>query len=166
MTRLYPLVLDHRKLERVVNNPACTSAALLEVMAGLSGDVEQAAKSIAATIQNLESEAEATAKASRAMASRAKKDKERAEFMRSYLLTRMIETGTSRVRSKHFVIAVIDNPAEAEITNAELVPAKFHKEQAPLAIALDLCRIATALTDCELVPGATIRYTKRLDIFE
>jgi len=162
MARLYGIYHPHRALEKVADDPDSTPEALMETMEGLGGDFEQVAKSIACVIKNIEGEAKDAAKAAKDMAARAKRVQARADAMRAYLLEKMIEHHLYRIACPNFVVSAVDNPAEAEIIDAKLIPAKFMDESRPGY--LDLTRIATALRDCEHVPGALIRYTHRLVI--
>jgi hypothetical protein len=166
MARLYKIIQHHRTLEKLADDPEVEMDDLTAAMDGLSGDLEGVAKSIAGVIMNIEAEARAAAAAAREMAARARQVQERAVALRGYLLNRMIANGTLRISSAYFVIVVREDRASVNVTDAELIPEKFKKWPAPVPMVptLDLLRIATALKDCEFVPGAAIQYAPRLEI--
>lgn len=164
MTALYELVAQHRQLQALAEESDLDPQMLLDTLEGLQGDIEAKSRSVAMVILNLDSFADQVDEAAAAMAQRAKRIRERAAGIKTYLKTSMQATGITKIQCTEFTIALRKNPARADIVNEEAIPDEFREWPEPPPPRVNRKAVVDALKAGREVPGAQLAQDERVDI--
>jgi hypothetical protein len=161
---LYQLAEQHRELQRFAEETEVDPQALLDTLEGLQGEIEAKAQSVAMFIRNIEADAEAIADAAKQMATRAKRLQERADSIRTYLLTNMQATGITKIACPYFTIALRKNPPRADVIDERAIPDRFRVWPEPPPPMIDKKALLDALKAGEKIPGAALAQSERVEI--
>jgi hypothetical protein len=135
-----------------------------DTLAGMGGELEVKAQSVACFIRNLESTAQQIKDAEAAMAARRKALENRAAQVKDYLHASMIVAGVHKIECPLFRLSVRDNPPAVEVYEPSLIPAEFKRQPEPPPPAVDKTAIKEALKAGREVPGCRLTVGQRLDI--
>ena len=161
---LYELVAQHQDLARLAEEEELDPQALADTLEGLEGQIELKAQSVAMVVRNLEADAEAIAEAAKQMQLRARRLEERADAIKTYLLTNMQATGITKISCKYFTISLRKNPPRVDISDEAAIPDRFRVWPDPPPPAIDRKALLEALKKGEAVPGAGIAQSERVEI--
>lgn len=161
---LYQLVEQHRDLMQFADETDVDPQALLDTLEGLTGEIEIKAQSVAAFIRNIEADSEAISQAAKLMRARAERLQERAESIRTYLLTNMQATGITKISCPFFTITLRKNPQRVDIYDEKAIPDRFRVWPEPPPPSIDKKALLDAMKAGEQVPGAGIAQSERVDI--
>lgn len=164
MTALYELVAQHRQLQALAEESELDPQMLLDTLEGLQGDIEAKSRSVAMVIRNLESFADQVDEAAAQMSMRAKKVRERAAGIRTYLKTSMQVTGITKISCAEFTIALRKNPARADIIDEAAIPDAYREWPEPPPPRINRKAVLDALKAGTPVPGAQMAQDERVDI--
>lgn len=163
---LYQIVNAQRELQQLAEDLELSPEAVRDTLEAIEGEFQAKAYSVAAFTRNLDASAEAIRAAARRMLDRADRIEKRAEGVRQYLLFNMQAAGITRIEHPEFVLAVKKNPPSVVIDEDAELPAQFMKTPEPPPPRPDKAAIAKALKAGEVVPGAYLTYSDRLEIKE
>lgn len=138
--------------------------AIADTLEGLAGEIEVKATNVAMFVRNLEVSAEAIKSAEGEMAARRKAIENRAKRIHTYLQEQMTRTGTTKIESPHFKLAIMDNPPSVVVDAESQIPEKFMRQAPPPPPAPDKKAIADALKAGEEVAGCHLERGQRLEI--
>jgi len=161
---LYQLVEQHRGLARLCDETDVDSQALADTLEGLHGDIEIKAESTAMVIRNIEADADAIDDAAKQMQARARRLRDRADAIKTYLLVNMQATGITKISCKYFTISLRKNPPRVDVSDEAAVPDRFRVWAAPPPPSLDRKAILDALKSGQAVPGASLAQSERVEI--
>lgn len=161
MTALYTLAAEYRHTADTLADMDLPMETIENSLAAIEGEVEAKATNVAMMVRNLEAMAESIKAAEVCMAARRKALEARAEHIRSYLFTNMLNCGMTRIESPWFVLAIQDNPPAVSVTDESLLPEAFWKQPPPV---VDKLAIKAAIKAGDSVPGATLSQSKRIVI--
>ena len=142
---LYELVSQHRELHEIASDSDIDPQVLKDTLEGLEGDIEVKCQSVAAVIRMLENEADTITAAVKAMQARAKRTQERADGIRTYLLTNMQATGISKISCPYFVISLRKNPLRVDVFDEASIPAAYRVFPEPPPPTIDRRLVLAAL---------------------
>ena len=164
MAHLFELVAQHRQLQVLAEESDLDPQMLLDTLEGLQGDIEAKSRSVAMVIRNIESFADQVDEAAEQMALRAKRIRERAAGIRTYLKTSMQATGITKIQCAEFTIALRKNPARADIVDESAIPDEYREWPEPPPPRVNRKAVLDALKAGKPVPGAQIAQDERVDI--
>jgi len=125
MKPLYEIVQAHRELTRLAEVEELDEQAVADTLAGLEGDIQTKAQSVAAMVLNVEAWAQAADDAAKRLAERAAKMRKRSDWLRGYLYTNLKASGQTKVDSPEFTISIRKNPPAVQIADGIILPAKY-----------------------------------------
>lgn len=165
---LYQLTNNQREFQMLAEEIDLPPEVVRDTLDSLAGDIKTKAISVAAFSRNLDASAEAIRAAARRMLDRADRIERRAEGVRNYLLFHLQAAGISRIdEHPEFVLAVKKNPPALSLDEDADLPAQYLKPQEPAPPQKpDKPAIVKALKAGEVVPGAYLTYSDRLEIKE
>jgi hypothetical protein len=161
---LYVLSAEYRYIVAELANLDLPEEVVTDTLEGLSGDLQTKCTNIAMFARNLESTAEQIKAAEEQMAKRRKAIEKRADRVREYLKTGMIDAGISKIECPYFKLTIRDNPPSVVIDAPEFIPAEFMRQPEPPPPAPDKKAIAEAFKAGGDVPGCHMAQGKRLEI--
>lgn len=156
--RLYEIANDIAAILATDEWDEATEAALescqhsLEVKAG--GIVE--------IIRISESQAEQCKAEEQRIAAMRKAREKKAEWLRSYLMRNMEAVGRTEITIGTRTIRIKDNPESVELTDPEIIPAKF--KTIVQTTIIGKAEIKASIKAGEEVPGARLYRTKKLEV--
>ena len=163
-TALYQLKDEYLQAAERMADLDLPDEVIQDTLSGLAGEIEVKCTNVAAFCKNLEASAAAIKEAESQMAARRKAIENRADRIRQYLLTNMLDTKITKIDSPWFKIAVRDNPPKVICDAIELVPEKFLRQPPPPPPEIDKKLVAAALKDGKVVSGCHLEQGKRLEI--
>lgn len=128
----------------------------------LEDSIEDKAFQYAAAIKNIEAEALCVLGAIENMQARKKRLDKNAEYLRSGLLSTMVEIEKPEIKFAQFVIKVKNNPESLELEPGVEVPNKFIKQLSITSV--DKVALKKALQDGEVIDGVSLVRKQRLEI--
>jgi len=162
---LYELTAQHRELERLAVDGEIDEATLRDTLEGLEGNIQEKGASVAAMVANLDAWANTVSDAAERLATRANAMRNRAVWLKGYLLVNMTACGISKIETAELVASIRKNPASVQIVDGAVLPERFMVPAPPPPPARpDKKLIAAALKAGEDVPGCSLVSTERLDI--
>jgi hypothetical protein len=165
MKPLYELVAQHRELERLADLEEIDRDTLLATLEGLEGEITVKAKSACAVVLNLEAWAQAAENASKDMEKRAERMRDKAEWLRSYVLNGMKATGIRKIESPEFRVSIRKNPASVVIDPEAKIPDTFMVQPPTPPPKPDKAAIKHAMLNEQLViDGVRLEQGERLEI--
>ena len=164
MKPLYQLVEQHRELERLADLEEIDRDTLLATLEGLQGEITAKAQSACAVILNLEAWAQAAENAARDMEARAERMRNKAEWLRAYVLGGMKATGITKIESPEFRVSIRKNPAAVSISPDAVIPDRYLVQPPAPPPRPDKTAIKAALAAGEVVPGCMLIQGERLEI--
>ena len=135
-----------------------------DTLEAISGDLEEKAKAVAMFARNLEASAEAIKQAEKQMADRRKALENKAEKVRQYILDNMLKTGISKIDCPYFSLSVRKNPPAVDVIQKDMIPTAFFDIPPMPAPQLNKNRLKDALKNGEIIDGAKLTQTFRLEI--
>ena len=164
MKPLYQLVEQHRELERLADLEEIDQDTILATLEGLEGEITIKARSACAVVLNLEAWAQAAENASREMEKRAERMRNKAEWLRSYVLSGMKATGISKIESPEFRVSIRKNPAAVTIAPDAIIPDALMVQPPLPPPRPDKTAIKAALQAGQHIPGCGLVHGERLEI--
>lgn len=164
MKPLYEIVQAHRELTRLAEVEDMDEQAVADTLAGLEGDIQTKAQSVAAMTLNVEAWAQAAEDASKRLAERAARMRKRGDWLRQYLFANLKASGMTKVESPEFTVSIRKNPAAVQIADGIILPAKFMVQPEPPPPRPDKRALLDALKAGEQIEGCQIVQGERLDI--
>lgn len=152
---LYQISQDHRELAERLQDMDLDEQAIADTLEAESGLVEKS-QAVAFVIRNLESFAEQVKAEADAMAERAKAVQKRADAVKGYLHTCMLNAGVSKIEHPQFTLSVAKNPASVVILDERQIPALYMRIPDIPEPVPDKKAIAAALKSGLEVPGAKL----------
>lgn len=159
---LYELSQDYQQALDALTDPEADLPldAVMDTLEGIQGQLQDKAVNVAKFMQNLDATAQAIRVAEQQMARRRKAIEARAQWIRDYLKQHLEAAGITRIDSPWFRLAIQQNPAAVEITDAGLLPPGF--KTSVTEVKIDKAAIREALRDGAEVPGAQLTRATRL----
>jgi len=133
-----------------------------DTLEGLSGELREKSKNVAAFIKNMEADAKAIDDAAKTMKERANVLKRRVDWLKALLLDTMRKHNITEISCPWFVIKPRKNPPSVLVTNEVVLSKKYKIETVDYSIDKNL--IAQDLKLGVLVYGAELKQGWRLDI--
>ena len=167
MKPLYEIVQAHRELTKLAEVEDMDEQAVADTLAGLEGDIQTKAQSVAAMALNVEAWAQAADDAAKRLADRAARMRKKGDWLRGYLLTNLKAAGIPKVESPEITVAIRKNPASVQIAEGIILPAKYMVTPPPApppAPRPDKRAILDALKAGEQIEGCQIVQGERLEI--
>lgn len=130
-------------------------------MAAIGELLETKVVAVAATIKEMEAEADAIKKVQDEMSARRKALENKAETLRKYLLREMGHAGISKVSSPYFKVSVAKNPPSLKVTE-EMVPEEYKSKR--VVFDIDKSAIRVKLMAGLDVPGCELSQGERIAI--
>ena len=107
MPALYEIAAEHRAaMHQMADMADLPDEVITDTLAGIDGEFDAKAISVAAVIQNLNAEALAMKEAEARMAARRRATENRAKHLKEYLLSNMIFMKHTRIKCPEFVINI------------------------------------------------------------
>jgi len=128
MTALYQLSESKLQALQIIDdmiNEGCSDAEMQEAYAllnQLDENFQEKAVNVAMYVRNLETESAAIAEAEKAMSARKKALNNKADRLKSYLLSEMQRTETKQIKCPYFVISLRKTPASVRIAPNAVIP--------------------------------------------
>lgn len=164
MTSLYEIATLSRKAQDDLCNLDLDEQAIADTLEGIAGDLKAKATDIAMVMKNIEAISNAIGEAIKQMSARKKILDARAERIEEYIKLSMKAGNIKRIPCPYFVLARKDNPPKVKITNEKLIPVGFMRIPDPPKPEPDKNAIKEALQAGQIVPGAELETTERLEI--
>jgi hypothetical protein len=161
---LYELSQDYRQALAELTDPELElpPEVIADTLEGLQGSLEDKAVNITKFFRNLEAVTDAIKLAEERMAKRRKTMETRIAWLKEYLKQNLEGCGIQKIESPWFVLAIQANPWAVEISNEEIIPAKYKAKV--VTLKLDKLAIKRALEEGKKVPGASLTRGTRLSI--
>jgi Siphovirus Gp157 len=128
MPKLHELTAAYSHIEALVDDDILTEQQLIEYVNAIEGALQEKGENIAKLIENLESVAENIRTAEGRMAVRRKAIENRAESIRKYLLTNMVNSGITKIECPYFKISVRTSPAVVVVIDESAVPDQYMRQ--------------------------------------
>jgi len=128
MTALYQLSESKLQALQIIDdmiNEGCSDAEMQEaytLLNQLDENFQEKAVNVAMYVRNLETESAAIAEAEKAMSARKKALNNKADRLKSYLLSEMQRTETKQIKCPYFVISLRKTPASVRIAPNAVIP--------------------------------------------
>ena len=128
MTALYQLSESKLQALQIIDdmiNEGCSDAEMQEAYAllgQLDENFQEKAINVAMYVRNLETESAAIAEAEKAMSARKKALNNKADRLKSYLLSEMQRTQTKQIKCPYFVLSLRKTPASVRIAPNAVIP--------------------------------------------
>ena len=158
---LYELAGQYRELLNMDDIPP---EQITDTLNALQGDIQDKATNIALVVGNLDNLADSIEEAAKAMKARANAARNRADWLRSYLLVNMKATGISKIESPMLRISLRKNPGKVVVDFVDSIPAEFMRIPPAPPPEPDKKAIADALKAGQDVPGAHLEQSERVEI--
>ena len=163
-TQLYVLKDEYLVAAEKLADLELPEEVIADTLEGLKGEIEVKATNVAAYVKNLEASADAIKQAEEQMAARRKAIQNRADRIRQYLLTNMLDCGITKIDSPWFRIAVRENPPKVICDAPELVPEQYKRYPEPPPPEVDKKAVAVVLKAGGAVGGCHLEVGKRVEI--
>ena len=162
---LYTLAAEFRELELALAEIEDDPQAIADTLEGCRAPLEQKIVNVAMFTKNVEALAEQIKAAEKQMADRRKGLENKAARIREYVKGCMEYAQVLEVSCPFFKVAIRRNPPSVSIEDAEQLPVEYW-DLPPMPVAVpNKKRIADALKDGKIVPGAALDASRtRLDI--
>jgi hypothetical protein len=161
---LYELAVAHRADIEALSDLDIDEQTFIDTMEGMSGDLETKAVSVVAFALSLEAQAKAIDEAIAKMQQRKSAYTNRAERIRTYVLTCMEIARVEKIECPHFVIKPRLNPASVQIVDETKIKRNFFRRPERPPPQVDKRKILDAWKLGIAVPGVEVTQTKRLEI--
>lgn len=163
MTSLYSISKDYlvnlyEMLESTDENTP--TQAISDTIQGMQGELKEKIKSIGAFMLNIDLEIDQIDVVLKRLSDRKKSMSRKKESLEKYLLTHMVETGVTSIKSDEFEIKLGKCAESAIIDDDMLLPSKFIVRK--VTEAPDKMAIKRAIQSGEDVPGAHLEAGNRL----
>ena len=128
MTSLYQLSESKLQALQIIDdmiNEGCSDAEMQEaysLLNQLDENFQEKAVNVAMYVRNLETESAAIAEAEKAMSARKKALNNKADRLKSYLLSEMQRTQTKQIKCPYFVLSLRKTPASVRIAPNAVIP--------------------------------------------
>ena len=128
MTSLYQLSESKLQALQIIDdmiNEGCSDAEMQEaysLLNQLDENFQEKAVNVAMYVRNLETESAAIAEAEKAMSARKKALNNKADRLKSYLLSEMQRTQTNQIKCPYFVLSLRKTPASVRIAPNAVIP--------------------------------------------
>lgn len=161
---LYQLTGQFRELEALADSDDLPPEVIRDTLEGLTGELEVKAISVAAFTRNLEASADMIDEAAKAMQTRARRLRARAESVKAYLLYNMQAACIRKIESPEFTLAIRTNPPAVVIREDAEIPAEYMVQPEPPPPRPDKKRIGAALKAGVQIDGCWLEQGERLEI--
>lgn len=138
-----------------------------DTLEALQGDLSTKVSNVAQFLRNQEALADAIDGAADSMAKRSKALRNRAQWLREYLLVNMQASGITKIESPYLKISVRANPESVLIFDEEAIPSQYlttPPPSPPPAPRPDKTAIKAAIKGGAHVPGCELRQGFRLEV--
>ena len=128
MTALYQLSESKLQALQIIDdmiNEQCSDVEMQEaysLLNQLDENFQEKAVNVAMYVRNLETESAAIAEAEKAMSARKKALNNKADRLKSYLLSEMQRTQTNQIKCPYFVLSLRKTPASVRIAPNAVIP--------------------------------------------
>ena len=128
MTALYQLSESKLQALQIIDdmiNEGCSDAEMQEaytLLNQLDENFQEKAVNVAMYVRNLETESAAIVEAEKAMSARKKALNNKADRLKSYLLSEMQRTQTKQIKCPYFVLSLRKTPASVRIAPNAVIP--------------------------------------------
>jgi hypothetical protein len=163
MPALYEISQAYSKWLDKLYDQETTDEAVLEILEGIEGDMQEKAENIAALCTELEATAAAIKLAEERQKERRQAMENKAARLRRYLMDAMIQTGNTKFETPRFRISIRNNQESVDILDEAAIPADY-KREIPVRHEPDKTLIKQALKDGFAVPGCALKRTQSLSI--
>lgn len=161
---LFELAAQYRQLQDLAAADDLPVEVIRDTLEGLTGEIEAKSTNIAKVVLSLEAAADAMSDASKQMAARAQRVRNRAESIRAYLLYQMQATQTTKISCPEFTIAVRSNPPAVGLREDVELPEEFMARPEPPPARPNKKALLAALKAGRNIDGAWIEQGQRLEI--
>ena len=161
---LYQIAAEYRESADTLAALDIDPQTLADTLESISGDLTTKTQNIAFVIRNLEALAESIKQAANGMTGRAKAIEARAASLRQYVLDNMMFAGVQKIDTPYFALAVRKNPPSAKVEDERQIPPRFFEQPPTPPLALSKSALAEALKAGEIIPGAKLVQSRRLEI--
>lgn len=161
---LYALAAEYRGDLNKLAEMDLPEQTIADTLEGLGGDLEVKAQNVVAFARHLEKLADSIEEAEKEMAKRRKAVQARADRIKDYVLTTMINNDIQKIECPWFVLSIAKNPAAVVIEDERQVPQAYFTSPPPPPPQIDKKLIAQAIKDGFEVPGAKLRQGVRLAV--
>jgi len=159
MPALYEIAAEHRAaMHQMADMADLPEEVITDTLAGIDGEFDAKAISVAAVIQNLNAEALAMKEAEARMAARRRATENRAKHLKEYLLSNMIFMKHTRIKCPEFDINIKSNPPSVKVIDEQLIPDFFKTTKEVVSVD------KTAIKRAAGCPGVEIVHNKSLSI--
>jgi hypothetical protein len=164
MTSLYTVASEYRSQLAALSDLDMPPEVVFDTVESIQGDLTDKLRAVIAYSLELDILAAGASDAAKRMQDRAKTLTTRVEWLRSYALKAMQDTGIGEVSTDEFGAKIAKKPASVNVSDTSLLPPAFWRQAEPPAPAPDKTAIAAALKAGALVPGAELVQGFRLAI--
>lgn len=164
MPKLYELTAAYNHITALIDDDATANDELLVYFNEIEGELQDKATNIAKLIENLEATAENIKAAEGRMAGRRKALENRADSIRKYLLTNMVNSNIFKIECDYFKIAVRDNPPAVIVDDESAVPSEYFRTPEPPKPTIDKKKILADIKEGVVISGVHLEQSKRLSI--
>lgn len=161
---LYVLADEYKEAIDCLSDMDLPEQAIMDTLESLRFPLEEKATNVAMFCRNLEASAAAIKEAEAKMAARRKSIEGRSDWLKSYLLGNMQQTGITKIDCPFFKISVRDNPAKVIVDDPDQIPAQFLIVPVAPPPSPDKKAIADAIKAGTDVPGCHLERGQRVEI--
>lgn len=161
---LYQIAAEYREAAETLHSMDLDAQTLADTLESISGDITTKTQNVAFVARNMEANADAIEAAAKQMAARAKTLRNRAAFLRQYMLDAMLFAGVQKIDCPYFTIAIRKNPPSVQIDDERQIPPSYFVDIPAPPPQVSKTLIADALKLGVEVPGARLAAGVRLEI--
>ena len=159
MAKLYELSTGYKNIEYLLENGE-DNEELAAVLNSLDAEIEDKAENIAKLIKNYEADIEAFKTEEKRIAERRRTLENNVKRLKEYLFNNMKLTNKTKFKKGTFSFNIAKNPANVEITNADIISSDYKV----LTETLDKKAILQDLKDGKDIQGAILKQSESLRI--
>ncbi len=164
---LYVIAAEYREnLDRLAEQDLDPQT-LRDTIEAMSGAMEDKSTAVAMVIRNAEATIGAMKEAEAGIAKRRKAAEKHVADLTEYLRANMERCGITKIESPHLRLTIRTNPGAVVIDDEQQIPPFFWRTPPappPPEPVIDKIAIKKAVADGEVVPGARVVQTTRLEI--
>jgi len=163
MSKLYELTDNYRKVWEMVDDDTVDLAVIEDTLQSIEGELEEKAGNIAKFVKSMEYDVDAMKAEEKRISERRKATENRINNIKAYVQMQMELANLNKIKTPTMTISLQKNPPSVSIEDDTAIPAKYiiviPEQHQP-----DKKRIAEALKNGEVVPGAVLKQGKNLRI--
>jgi hypothetical protein len=159
--KLYELADNYNALKSLLDEDGATEEAVKGQLQIIEENFNAKAENIGKVILSLDSDTVALAEEIKRLSARKQATERKADWLKSYLLTEMLNTKTDKIKGQLLTVSVRNNPPSVNIVNPDLIP-EAYRRIIPETWQPDKTAILLAVKNMgEIVPGCEIITDKK-----